>query len=70
MNATAELLTTSEVAELLNVSPQRVRQLVRDRSDFPAPARVVGAGMRLWRRTDVEHWRDSADRSPGRRAEQ
>jgi predicted DNA-binding transcriptional regulator AlpA len=75
MNATAveRLLTTADVAQLLGVSSQRVRQLVRDRADFPAPAAQSrtsrGVGTRRWRRADVEHWRDSANRRPGRPVE-
>lgn len=68
---TTALLTTRDVAELLDISPQRVRQLVRDRADFPAPAVVSsttrGIGTRRWRRADVERWNASADRSHGRR---
>jgi len=72
MNATpVELLTTADVADLLGVSSQRVRQLVKTRSDFPRPyasshgvRRAVGT--RYWSRVDVERWNDHADRSPGR----
>jgi predicted DNA-binding transcriptional regulator AlpA len=73
MNATAgeKLLTTADVAELLGISPQRVRQLVAQRPDFPAPAETStttrGVGTRRWRRADVERWNASANRSHGRR---
>jgi predicted DNA-binding transcriptional regulator AlpA len=69
--AEQKLLTTRDVAQLLDISPQRVRQLVRDRDDFPAPAiesrTERGVGTRRWRRQDVERWAASADRSHGRR---
>ena len=71
MQDTPDLITTRDVAELLSVSSQRVRQLVRDRADFPAPAHTSqtdrGVGARKWRRSDIERWRDSANRSAGRR---
>jgi predicted DNA-binding transcriptional regulator AlpA len=68
---TPELLTTGEVAQLLEISPQRVRQLVRDRADFPpaieTPGHARSIAMRHWRRDDIERWQANADRSPGRR---
>ena len=71
MQPTDDLMTTRDVADLLGVSSQRVRQLVADRSDFPAPASTSqtsrGVGTRRWQRADVERWRDSANRAPGRR---
>lgn len=67
-----DLITTREVADMLGVSSQRVRQLVADRPDFPAPfvasTTSRGVGTRRWRRADVERWRDHANRAPGRRA--
>jgi hypothetical protein len=69
VNAT-DLIGSSEVAELLGVSPGRVRQLVTTRRDFPDPT-IVHRGangtarLRLWDRTAIERWRDEADRSAG-----
>lgn len=64
-----ELLTTWEVAEVLGVTPRRVRQLVeRGTPGFPAPYAVTRArGQQLWRPEDIERWAASADRSAGRR---
>lgn len=35
-----DLLTTGEVAELLKLSPQRIRQLALEHPEFPAPRKV------------------------------
>jgi predicted DNA-binding transcriptional regulator AlpA len=43
------------------VTHQRVTQIVAERDDFPKPARVIGR-HRLWRRKDVERWRDAKPR--------
>jgi hypothetical protein len=71
MNATAypDLIGSTKVAQLLDVSPQRVRQLVQQRSDFPRPALTIAGGEMLWDRSAIERWRDTADRRPGRRAD-
>ena len=72
MNATARggafaLIGSAQVADLLDISPQRVRQLVQQRSDFPRPAMTLAGGTMLWDRPAIERWRDTADRRPGRR---
>jgi hypothetical protein len=69
MNAT-ELIGSGEVAELLGVSPGRVRQLVTTRADFPDPTITHRSAsgtprLRLWQRADIERWRDEANRRPG-----
>jgi predicted DNA-binding transcriptional regulator AlpA len=46
-----------DIARMLGVTRQRVTQILR-RDDFPAPAKVI-KGRRLWRRQDVEEWRDA-----------
>lgn len=65
-----ELLTTSEVAEVLGVSARRVAQLADGRSDFPKPYAVTRGvrrkkGIRLWRPDEIDHWARTADRAPG-----
>ena len=40
---------------------QRVSQIVAERDDFPEPAKVI-ARHRVWRREDVERWRDAKPR--------
>ena len=64
------LLTTGGVAKVLDVSPRRVAQLVELRRDFPSPYAITEGGktpIRLWRREDVERWKDTADRRVGKR---
>lgn len=43
-----------EIAELLDVSRQRVQQLSKER-DFPKPVAVLKAGS-VWRRSAIEAW--------------
>jgi predicted DNA-binding transcriptional regulator AlpA len=67
-----ELLTTTDVAEVLGVSRSRVRQLANGRPDFPKPYAISRGpvrpiGTRLWSRDDIDYWNVSADRTPGRR---
>jgi predicted DNA-binding transcriptional regulator AlpA len=65
---TPDLVSAREAAGLLGVSASRVRQLARDRPDFPKPYLSGGRGQAAyWRRGEIERWRDSADRRPGRR---
>ena len=67
-----ELLTTSEVAQVLGVTARRVSQLSDSRPDFPKPYAVTrgirrSTGIRLWRPEDIEKWARTADRAPGHR---
>jgi prophage regulatory protein len=57
-----QLMGTSEIAELLGVTNQRVDQLAR-RADFPEPVAVLAAG-RIWNRADVEAWARRTGRIP------
>ena len=50
-----DLVGIAEVAEMLNVTPQRVHQLHWGEHGFPEPVAVLAAG-RIWRRSDVEVW--------------
>ena len=69
MHESAEILDLVEqgylrgidIAPLLGVTKQRVSQIVAEREDFPKPA-TVGGRHRLWRRADVEQWRDAKPR--------
>ena len=47
-------LRLKDLATALDVTPQRVRQLI-EQEDFPAPVAVIGRS-RLWDRADVEAW--------------
>jgi hypothetical protein len=50
----------ADMPAMLGVSQQACSHLTR-REDFPAPAKVIGT-RRLWRRRDVERWRDARPR--------
>jgi len=66
---TSDLAGLAEVAELLDVSRERVRQLLRSpKSGFPEPV-VVLAATPLWRRSDVARWDASRRHTPGPKPE-
>jgi prophage regulatory protein len=50
-----DLVGVSEIAEMLDVTRQRVDQLTREDGSFPVPVATLTAG-RIWRRVDVERW--------------
>ena len=60
-----ELAGLAEVAELLGVSRERVRQLRAEAADFPAPVAELQATP-VWRRGDVLAWDAARPRRPGR----
>jgi len=64
---TSDLAGVAEVAELLGVSRERVRQL-RAEPDFPEPVAELQATP-LWRRSEVARWDSGRRRRPGRRPE-
>jgi hypothetical protein len=49
------LVGVTEIAEMLGVSRQRVDQIMRTDSAFPAPVAELHAG-RIWLRDEVEVW--------------
>lgn len=53
MDEFTELLTTTEVAQMLRKSPQAVRAMVHEKKG-PRSARI--GGRRMFRRADVEAW--------------
>lgn len=53
---------TSEIAEFLGITNQRVDQLAR-RPDFPEPVAVLAAG-RIWNQIDIEAWARRTGRIP------
>jgi predicted DNA-binding transcriptional regulator AlpA len=57
-----QLMGTSEIAEFLGVTNQRVDQLAR-RPGFPEPVAVLAAG-RIWSRSHIEAWARRTGRQP------
>lgn len=64
----SELAGLAEVAEMLGVSRERVRQLRAERVDFPRPVADLQATP-VWQRSEVAAWDASRQRKPGRRPE-
>lgn len=56
-----ELMTSSQVAELLGISRQRVDQIVKTDPTFPPPDAVLPSG-RIWKRETIERWAREAGR--------
>ena len=58
MDDFADLLDAAEVAAMLGLSSRRAVSVYRSRyEDFPGPAVEKGSCL-LWRRADIEAWRD------------
>jgi predicted DNA-binding transcriptional regulator AlpA len=49
------LVGTKEVAELLDVSRQRVNRIVQTHEKFPKPVGTL-AGGRVWYRSEILQW--------------
>jgi predicted DNA-binding transcriptional regulator AlpA len=61
-----DLVGIPDIASMLDVSRQRVGQLIDTYADFPEASAVVG-GRRLWTRAQVERWMAKhPERQPGR----
>ena len=52
----ARMVRVVDMLAILGVTKQRCHQLAR-RADFPPPLQTIPGG-RLWRRSDVERWRE------------
>ena len=63
---TPELLSAADVADVLDVSRQRVHQLATSHPRFPEPYARLATGP-IWTLPVIEHFRDTWDRRPGRR---
>lgn len=63
---TPELLASTDVAEVLGVSRQRVHQLAAEHPQFPAPYARLGSGP-IWTRPVIDRFA-SWSRRPGRPA--
>jgi hypothetical protein len=59
------LVSTPEAAEILGVTPQRLRELATGNRGFPAPVYELKAG-KLWLRDAIEAFAERWDRKPGR----
>jgi predicted DNA-binding transcriptional regulator AlpA len=60
--STIKLMGAAEIAQLLDVSPSRVHQILRDDSTFPEPVAVLSMG-KVWQVEDVERW-NAARKAP------
>jgi predicted DNA-binding transcriptional regulator AlpA len=61
---TSSLIGLTEIAQLLNVSRQRVHVL-RKRRDFPSPIAELAVGP-VWNSRDLSAFVDGWNRAPGR----
>jgi len=60
------LLGPAETAALLEVSRQRLHQIIGGHDDFPAPAAVLAIGQ-VWHTEDIKAWMAAHPaRRPGR----
>lgn len=60
-----DLVSVTEIAEILGVSRQRVNQLIDTYADFPTPEAELAIG-RVWSREQIEEWDRTHPRKPGR----
>jgi predicted DNA-binding transcriptional regulator AlpA len=60
-----DLVSVTEIATMLNVSRQRVDQLIQAYDDFPAPEAELAIG-RVWLKSAIEAWANTHPRRPGR----
>ena len=63
-----DLVGASEAAQLLEVSRQRVHQLLRQHPDFPAPLYQLRGTGPLWTRAGIQAFGRRWERKPGRPA--
>ena len=61
MTQQLDLAGLTEIADMLDLTRQRVDQIVRTDPTFPEPVAVITAG-RIWRRADIERWARRAGR--------
>jgi predicted DNA-binding transcriptional regulator AlpA len=63
-----QLIDITEIAEILKVRREYVRDRVVKLPDFPAPAITLSQRVRRWRREDVVAWaspEQEPERKPG-----
>jgi predicted DNA-binding transcriptional regulator AlpA len=57
VQARGGIVVQADVAAMLEVTRQRVGQLIRDHADFPAPFDTIGPDkQRVWLRDDIREW--------------
>jgi hypothetical protein len=56
-----DLVGAAEIAEMLELTKQRVNQLATSDPKFPKPVAELTAG-RIWKRADIEKWARSTGR--------
>ena len=63
LNATVplDLVGVAEIAELLNISRQRVHVIAATHDDFPDPVADLSAG-KIWLRSDILQWAKASGR--------
>jgi predicted DNA-binding transcriptional regulator AlpA len=61
-----DLVGVAEIAQMLDVSRQRVDRIIKSAADFPPPLAELSAG-RIWEKAAVEEWLSkNPRRGPGR----
>lgn len=53
-------VSTADIAKMLGLSVDRVRDHIVHRADFPKPSQAFSARSRRWWRHEVEAWRARA----------
>jgi predicted DNA-binding transcriptional regulator AlpA len=51
-----DLVTVTDIAELLGMTRAGAHKLVARERTFPAPVAVLTGRTRVWKREDVERW--------------
>jgi predicted DNA-binding transcriptional regulator AlpA len=51
-----DLITVTDIAELLDMTRAGAHKLIKRESTFPAPVAVLTGRTRVWEREDVERW--------------
>lgn len=51
-----DMLSTADIAKMLDVTPKTVATHYTKRPDFPRPVINISQKLRRWHRADVIHW--------------
>jgi predicted DNA-binding transcriptional regulator AlpA len=60
-----DLVSLTDIAELLGMTRAGADKLVKRETDFPAPAVVLSGRTRAWDREAVERWARETGRADG-----